>query len=223
MIKKDQIEDFISDAVQTELDKKLLKTAVVDALTSTSAVAPLSANQGKVLKGFIDAINTLLASDDVTLDELQELVNFIKQNKSTLDTLAISNIAGLVDALAAKEPSFLKNTAFNRNFAGSGTLNLVARADHNHPGAIDSGSTITLDQVSGRVYNYDAASAVTSYALGSLIAINGYATCLINAPSEPSIAGATKISGATFAANTNMEMVVESKDGITARYFFLKL
>jgi hypothetical protein len=75
---------------------------VIDTLISTEAGKPLSANQGKVLKGFIDTINTLLLSDDTTLDEMQELVNFIKQNKTTLDTLGIANIAGLVDALAGK-------------------------------------------------------------------------------------------------------------------------
>ena len=75
---------------------------VIDTLVSTETAKPLSANQGRVLKDFIDAINALVASDDVTLDELQEIVNFIKQNKSDLDALAIANIAGLVDALAGK-------------------------------------------------------------------------------------------------------------------------
>jgi len=47
-------------------------------------------------------ISTLLASDDVTLDGLQEIVSFIKQNKTDLDTLAVSNIAGLQLALDGK-------------------------------------------------------------------------------------------------------------------------
>ncbi len=54
------------------------------------------------LKQFIDNINTVLQSDDSTLDDLQEIVNYIKQNKQILSTLGISNIAGLVDALASK-------------------------------------------------------------------------------------------------------------------------
>jgi hypothetical protein len=62
----------------------------------------LSANQGKTLKGLIDTINILLTSDDTTLDHLQEIVNFIKINKSTLDTLSISGIAGLQNTLDAK-------------------------------------------------------------------------------------------------------------------------
>nr|WP_314560701.1 hypothetical protein [uncultured Capnocytophaga sp.] len=54
------------------------------------------------LKNLIDAINRILQSDDTDLDQLQEIVTYIKQNKHILSTLGISNIAGLVDALAAK-------------------------------------------------------------------------------------------------------------------------
>ena len=64
---------------------------------------PLSANQGKVLKDLIDAINTLLTSDNVNLDSLQEVVDYIEANKDTLDNLAISNIAGLQAALDSKQ------------------------------------------------------------------------------------------------------------------------
>ncbi|WP_424493883.1 hypothetical protein [Salinimicrobium sp. GXAS 041] len=96
---------------------------LLDNLTSTSTTAGLTANQGRVLKGFIDDINTLLNSDDTTLDELQEIVNYIKQNKSDLENLSISNIAGLQSALNGKEPTFSKNTAFNKNFGTtSGTV-----------------------------------------------------------------------------------------------------
>jgi len=77
--------------------------AALDVLTSTDALKPLAANQGRVLKGFIDSISALLLSDDNTLDELQEIVTYIKQNKTDLSALGISNIAGLVDALASKE------------------------------------------------------------------------------------------------------------------------
>jgi hypothetical protein len=98
-------------------------TTVVDTLTDTSTTSALSANQGKILKDFIDNINTLLASDEVTLDTLQEIVNFIQLNKGTLDTLGISNIAGLQTALDGKESAFAKNTAFNKDFgSAAGTV-----------------------------------------------------------------------------------------------------
>jgi chromosome segregation ATPase len=44
-------------------------------------------------------INALLASDDTALDELQEIVNFIKLNRADLDSLTVESIAGLVDRL----------------------------------------------------------------------------------------------------------------------------
>ncbi|RXJ93330.1 hypothetical protein CRV00_11810 [Malaciobacter molluscorum] len=82
------------------LDLKVNVSDIVDNLLSTLADAPLSANQGRVLaekvkivSEAIEAIKTVLASDDTTLDELQEIVNFIKQNKEDLSTLDLSNIA----------------------------------------------------------------------------------------------------------------------------------
>lgn len=56
------------------------------------------------LTNSINIINGLLLSDDTTLDELQEVVDFIKANRADLDALTISNIAGLQDALDAKLP-----------------------------------------------------------------------------------------------------------------------
>lgn len=97
--------ETIRDSLQASVNNianKVNISDVQDLLTSTDSTKPLSANQGRILKGFIDNINTVLNSDDTTLDELQEIVNFIKQNKSILDTLGISNIAGLQSALNAK-------------------------------------------------------------------------------------------------------------------------
>lgn len=81
---------------------KLDAADVVDGLTYTDATQALSANQGRVLKGLIDTINGVLQSDDGTLNELQEIVNYIKLNRAELDALNIASIAGLQAALDAK-------------------------------------------------------------------------------------------------------------------------
>lgn len=98
---------IITNAERTSLNNftanGLLHSDVVDNVTSTTTNVPLSANQGKVLKGLIDSINTLLTSDNTDLDSLQEVVDFIEANKNTLDNLGISNIAGLQAALDAKQ------------------------------------------------------------------------------------------------------------------------
>lgn len=88
--------------VNTDIATKVNIADVQDNLISIDTNKPLSANQGKVLKGFIDNINTLLTSEDTSLDSLQEIVNYIKQNKNILEALNISSIAGLTDALNNK-------------------------------------------------------------------------------------------------------------------------
>lgn len=68
---------------------------VINNLTSPVVNASLSASQGVVLKAFIDSILAILNSNDTTLDELQEIVNFIKQNKEDLQKLNIDSILGV--------------------------------------------------------------------------------------------------------------------------------
>ena len=88
--------------LELALNGKVSITSIVDDLTSTPTDQPLSANQGRVLKGLIDNINTVLLSDDTNLDELQEIVDFIKLNRADLDSLSIPSIAGLEAALNSK-------------------------------------------------------------------------------------------------------------------------
>ncbi len=73
--------------------------SIIDDLLSTSTTDGLSANQGRILKQMVDNINTILTSSDTSLDELQEIVNFISINRDTLDNLSIASIAGLQTAL----------------------------------------------------------------------------------------------------------------------------
>lgn len=91
---------------KTAFDSQVTNTVetsdIVDDLTTGGSSSVLSAEQGKVLKGFVDNLNTLVTSNDLTLDTLQEVVDFIKLNKTTLDALGIGNIAGLQTALDSK-------------------------------------------------------------------------------------------------------------------------
>jgi len=54
------------------------------------------------LQAQLDAIGTLLLSNDTTLDQLQEIVDFIKINRADLDALSIAGVAGLQSALDQK-------------------------------------------------------------------------------------------------------------------------
>lgn len=88
------------NGLQEALDLKVNIADIIDDLTSTLADAPLSANQGRILneeiallQEAIESLRVILTSDDTTLDELQEIVNFIKQNRDNLANLDLSNIA----------------------------------------------------------------------------------------------------------------------------------
>jgi len=94
---------IITSAERTKLSTAIIATDVVNNLTDTATDAPLSANQGKVLKDLIDSINTLLTSDNIDLDTLQEVVDYIETNRTNLESLGISNITGLQTALDAKQ------------------------------------------------------------------------------------------------------------------------
>jgi hypothetical protein len=75
---------------------------IVDDLNSTVPGSVLDANQGRILKGLIDNITTMLNSDESNLDTLQEIVDFIKINRDTLNALTIGSISGLEDKLDTK-------------------------------------------------------------------------------------------------------------------------
>ena len=93
--KKLSTEDFT-----TELRQKLEGLQQVD----ISLLLPRGNFTGTAqdLKDLIDGLTRILQSPDTELDELREIVAYIKQNKHILSTLGIRNIAGLEDALAAK-------------------------------------------------------------------------------------------------------------------------
>ena len=128
---------------------------IVDDLDSEESDKALSAKQGFVLKSLIDSINVFLSSDNVNLDELQEIVDYIQQNRAKLENLHYTNIAGLVDALAGKEPKIAtKNSAFNKNFGtASGTVaqgNDSRFHTHSNKSALDGITSSKVSQWDGK-------------------------------------------------------------------------
>lgn len=99
-----------SGAIITDGERQILSTVndkinitdIANNVTTNDSSKVLAASQGVVLKQYIDDINTLLTSDNIDLDSLQEVVDYIEANKATLDSLSISNIAGLQTALDGK-------------------------------------------------------------------------------------------------------------------------
>jgi len=76
-------------------------------------------------------IRALLASDDTALDELQEIVNFIKLNRADLDALTITSIAGLSASLSDLQNQINTNDAdistINTKLVTTSTLNTLQK------------------------------------------------------------------------------------------------
>lgn len=75
---------------------------VQDNLESESTASALSANQGKVLKGLIDEIKAVINITDDDFRNLQDIINYIEENREKFDDLTIANIRDLQAALDSK-------------------------------------------------------------------------------------------------------------------------
>lgn len=82
-------------------------------------------------------------------------------------------------------------------------------------------SIISLENPLGNWYTSSANSS-TTYTLTNANHAGGWACVLINTTSEPTVTGATKVSGSEWVASTNMEMIVYY-DGYNTKYYFLDL
>lgn len=74
---------------------------IVNNLTSTDSTKVLSAYQGKILKDLVDVINATIASNDPSLDTVQEIVDYIKANNASIATNT-ANIATKEDKVPGK-------------------------------------------------------------------------------------------------------------------------
>ena len=88
------------DAVNVEqLALKVRIVDIIDNLTSTDVSKPLSANQGRILYQLVDEAFEKVNSDDINLDTLQEVVDYIKTYKQQINPITIPLIDGLQSAL----------------------------------------------------------------------------------------------------------------------------
>ena len=87
-------------------------------------------------------------------------------------------------------------------------------------------STVALYS-SGGTSRVDQANSATNYTvtIDSNAPVNAFDLILINATTEPTVNGVStgKIAGATFAASTDMHMVIRTLDGTNIQYFFLEI
>ena len=119
------LDAYTKTELNSLLAAKVNALDTINNLTSSDTTKPLSANQGKLLKQHIDNINIMLTSDDSTLDDIQEIVNYIKQNKNDLQNLSVENIAGLENLLANQsiinKPVIISPANFTTDYIGAVT------------------------------------------------------------------------------------------------------
>ena len=84
-----------------------------------------------------------------------------------------------------------------------------------------TGTVLDLTQIGGYYYNMSAANSATTYTTTGTT-LGAFACTLINAATEPTVTGATKIKGSDFVASTPMHLWVQYF-GVTVQYFFLEL
>ena len=149
---------FLGINAKADDSSKLNGKTVLNVLNSTDTTAPLSAAQGKVLNDAIAAVNFLLSSDDISLDQLQEIVDFVKLNRSDLNNLSITSIAGLEDALSSKNSTI--GTSLDINTSGTTVIDNIYVTD----GVITSMGTRALTATdAGNLIKGMVAGAVGTY------------------------------------------------------------
>lgn len=96
------LDDFIKIAAQY--------LSIVDDLVTGGSTSLLSAEQGKLLQTQVTAINTLLTSNDINLDTVQEIVDAIKTVETSLETILVNDLTtgGTMKALTAEMGKTLK-------------------------------------------------------------------------------------------------------------------
>ena len=164
----DQREAYLQSQIDDLTSVELTPSDIVDNLNSNDSTKVLSAAQGKVLKGYIDSINTLLESDDTTLDDLQEIVDYIKNNKDLIDGIttskvSVSDILNNLTSTATNKPLSAK-----QGYVLKGLVDALTTAVNNKQATIDSSHKLDADLVDD---SNSSNKFVSSY-LKSLITTN---------------------------------------------------
>lgn len=101
------------------------------------------------------------------------------------------------------------------------TFFIITDAEDSSEPKSSTSSVIDLGRSGGNYVSMASPSAVTSYSTTN-VKLGGWAKVKINAASEPTVTGATKIKGAIFKASTDMYMVV-FHNGNRTEYYFLDI
>lgn len=122
-------------------------------------------------------------------------------------------VAGVADGDSAY------TVAVNNGFVGTEPQWLATLVGA--PAFEGTGTVLALDNKVGSYYNMAAANAALVYTTSGTV-LGSFACTLINATSEPTVTGATKIKGNDFVVSTDMHLWVQYF-GVTVQYWFAEL
>ncbi|TDX11213.1 hypothetical protein [Flavobacterium sp. S87F.05.LMB.W.Kidney.N] len=102
---------------------------IVNDLVTGGASSLLSAEQGKNLQNQINGINTLLSSDNVNLDTIQEIVDAIEDVQMSLSTILTNDLTsgGITKALTAEMGKKLNETKLTATIATDAETQITAQ------------------------------------------------------------------------------------------------
>lgn len=149
-----------------------IKVDSYNALDYSLAGKPLDARQGKVLKDLIDNINTVLASDNVTLNTLQKLTDAIEVVQNSLVTLdSKQDIANQVEVSVSQnaQSSWHGKTVF---FKTNVTITIPASglpSGYTFEGATLPGCTLTWAIATPKVWALGTPPAIAEKSIFTLM------------------------------------------------------
>ena len=99
VIEKNGVEYALKDKTAREAIEKIQQNGTGDSGTAASAVSQHNTDAAAhndlriALKGLSDRINAALDSDDITLDQMSEVVAYIKSNKTLIDAITTNKVS----------------------------------------------------------------------------------------------------------------------------------
>lgn len=102
--------------------------SIVNNLTAGGATSSLSAEQGVVLQSQIDGILTVLSSDNINLDTIQEIVDAIETVQVSLSSILVNDLTtgGVTKALTAEMGKFLDQIKLTATLATDAETQIMA-------------------------------------------------------------------------------------------------
>lgn len=105
MISEDTTHRFVTDTEKGTWTGKATTQNITDAVTLIKGSVPEAGDNLSKLYTLIEGINTLLESDDLTLDQVQEIVDYIKDNRELIEQVTTGKVStsDIIDNLTTND------------------------------------------------------------------------------------------------------------------------